>query len=94
MPDRSPAENQQTVKAHAAAFRNWAMADDNRLSSWLITREEARAALRDLVAQAEWCRSALLQLERDLQIETVEGDLRPAMLHIVRSALARLDGAR
>jgi len=41
----SRTENQQTVEAHAAAFRNWAMADDNRLSSWLITREEARALL-------------------------------------------------
>jgi hypothetical protein len=39
-------------------------------------------------------RGALRQLERDLQITTLEGDLRPAMLHTVRAALAATDTTR
>jgi hypothetical protein len=53
----------------------------------------ARARCDALEKDKVTLRGALRQLERDLQI-TTEGDLRPAMLHTVRAALAATDTTR
>ena len=61
----TPAENKQTVEPWAAGFRYWAMADGNPKSTWLITRETARA----VVAQAD--RAAELEAALRDQAEPV-----------------------
>jgi len=81
----TPAENQQTVE-RVFDWIDTVLVNDVRPNT-----QAARAALRDLVAQADDARAALEQIDR-------LGDHRaeyPGLVkQIVRHALARLDGAR
>jgi hypothetical protein len=104
--DMTPLKNQQTVEALKAAIEHWVREQVNPLSTpksrW-DARNAGRAALRDLVAQAELAREALGEIEHKATTrrtgvlmdgtETWAVPLAGEVAAIARDALARLDGA-
>ena len=95
----TPAENQQTVEALAAAIAHWVREQMSPLStpqSRTDAKIAGRAALRDLVAQAAGARAGLEQIASMPTSEfNPDGDEQAAysMQLVARDALARLDGA-
>jgi len=103
-----PAENQQTVEAALWRCPNWPH-PETIACVYCVQTEDARAALRDLIAQAEQ-RDDLVTLVRVGFLVTVGGEratadivgepkLRELLMTILQAkdteaAIARLDGAR
>ena len=97
-----PAENQQTVEAALDVLRAACEARFPEDHPWQMALDEIRAALRDLVAQAEARREVLraaeewaYQRKKWIDGQSVVSPLRDAEANLVHAVhAARLDGAR
>jgi hypothetical protein len=91
----TPHENQQTVEAAIGALASAVMSREEYTPALFDAKEAARAALRDLVAQAELAAELGDALAESLQHpDHVSDEVRKERNHHALTLLTRLDASR